>query len=332
MPDHSRARLFFEETLARRENAFQALCNLIGAEEPEAENSWRDYKEAGFIGQTDNRDKENESVKRTWSENLSAFVNTGGGVLIWGLHTKGNIPDKLSLAQNCVDLADRLRTLLKDATDPSILGVEIEAIRASPESTAGIVLCHIPSSSFAPHQALWGERLYFIRVQDSNLPCPQPLLRNMFYPRTGPKLIPQARVSVSEGDDKKLHIGVYVVLQNKGSASAEKIHVEALGRSDRGLECHPARLWTARQFTDGYDCATSIHPAQAMPFLQNMSHRGGYESVDELPEKVTCEFRIFAHDASALFASVEFFEQELKDAALNQKRIVRDATVRILEF
>jgi len=201
MAEHSRARLFFEEVRGKKEDAFQFLASLLNGGEAAAENGWRDYKEAEFIGKTGNTDKESDTIKRRWSENLSAFANTSGGVLIWGIRTSRKIPEKLSLAADCEQLADRLRALVNDATDPYVAGVEVEPIKDPANGKAGIVVCYIPQSSFAPHQAQWGERTYFIRTQDANLVCPQPLLRNMFYPRALSRLKPTVTMRASKGQE-----------------------------------------------------------------------------------------------------------------------------------
>lgn len=237
MADPSRARLFFDEVMGKKESGFSFLASLVGIGEVAAENAWRDYKGAGFLANMGNPDKEKEKIKRIWSENLSAFANTGGGVLIWGLQTSGKIPDKLDLATDCEQFADLLRSLVNDATDPYVAGVEVEAIRDPNQAKAGMVLCHIPASTFAPHQAQWGERTYFIRTQDSNLPCPQPLLRNMFYPRVQARLEPNIKLTVSE-EQGNINVFMEARIRSLGPATAEvaliqieprDLHVENVG-------------------------------------------------------------------------------------------------------
>lgn len=220
---------------------------------------------------------------------------------------------------------------MKDATDPYVADVEIEAVRESVDSSSGIVVCYIPASSFAPHQALWGERTYFVRTQDSNIPCPQPLLRNLFYPRTAPRLIPNARLSVTNGDDHLLHIGISVTLQNLGSASAQDTFVQVSATGDRGFECHPAQFWLPRPFSTGFECKVAIHPHQTIPFLNNMSHRGGYY-LEGLPKLIRCEFRIFTQHGSALFSEIEFGNEELKKAATQLHGIFRDGKTTLLNI
>ena len=225
MAEPSRARLFLDEVLAQGEKAFEFLEALVNGGESAAENGWRDYKEANFIGKTNNPESDKQKIKKIWSENLSAFANTSGGILVWGFRTKGKIPDQLSLAADCRELAELLRTLANDATDPYVAGVVIHTVESPQHPKAGIVLCYIPASTFASHQALWGERTYFIRAQDSNLPCPQALLRTMFYPRAQARLEPQVEMTVKIENG---NITLYLVARilNLGPATADDLMLQ----------------------------------------------------------------------------------------------------------
>ena len=127
-----------------------------------------------------------------------------------------------------------------------------------------------------------------------------------------------------------LHIALCVTLQNCGAASAQDSYVEALAVADRGFENHPAQFWTRRPHSRGFACEITIHPHQTIPFLSNMSHRGGYAGLDELPTTVRCEFQIFTQHASALFAEVEFTRKELENVALQSQPISREAKTVLL--
>src|SRR6266404_5939680 len=221
MADNSRARLFFNEVIGKREQAFAFLCSLLNGGDAAAENGWREYKEAGFIGETGNESQEKEMIKAKWSENLSAFANTGGGVLIWGFHTKRKVPDKLSLAPDCDRLAESLRSLVNDATDPYVAGVEVQAVHSPTHPSEGFVICSIPASTFVPHQAQWGERTYFIRSQDSNQPCPQTLLRNMFFPRLHSRLASNVKMTVQAQASGHILVYLETFILSLGPATAE---------------------------------------------------------------------------------------------------------------
>jgi hypothetical protein len=304
MPDHSRARLFYDEVVGKKERAFAFLASLLDGGEAAAENGWRDYKEAGFLGKTGNPDEEKEKIKIAWSENLSSFSNTGGGVLIWGFHTKGKIPDKLSLAPDCLQLADLLRTLVNDATDPYVAGVEIEAIKSQTDPNAGIVICFIPASTFAPHQAQWGERTYFIRTQDSNLPCPPPLLRNMFYPRMQSRLEPIVKMMAwTQQGGSGIEVSLETRIASRGPATAEVAMIQVEPRDLSGSTIHFDNQWEelgANLVKYRYPLPPNLIPPHLIR-IRGVLLSSGASAV----------FRFFTHNTPVHLSTVSFSQEEV---------------------
>jgi hypothetical protein len=316
MENPSRARLFFDEVMGKRENAFSFLVSLLSAGIHAAENGWRDYKEAEFLGKTPNSDQEKERIKRTWSENLSAFANTAGGVLIWGFHTSGPVPDKLSLAPDCAQLADLLRSLINDATDPYVAGVEIEAIRNPQDAKAGIVLCFIPASSFAPHQASWGERTYFIRAQDANLPCPQPLLRAMFYPRVQARLEPTVRMTVND-QRGGIKIALEARIRCLGPATAEVALIQIEPR-----EFYVENVSFDNQWEQiGTNLVKYRHPIPPNFVPPHLMRVNGLL----LSNGASIVFRFFTHNTPAHHALITFTQDEVLNCSRTNAPLERQA-------
>jgi hypothetical protein len=307
MEDQSRGRLFFDEVVGKKEGAFAFLSSLLNGGEAAAENGWRDYKEAAFIGQTGNADSDNQAIKSTWSENLSAFGNTGGGVLIWGVRTKGKIPVKFSLAADCVQLADRLRSLVNDATDPYVAGVEIEPISDLTDTGAGVVICYIPPSKFAPHQAQWGERTYFIRTQDSNFPCPPPLLRNMFYPRTLSRLKPIVTMRANEGSGGIVMTHLEVKVVNLGPATSQTaiIQIKPEALDSARISCDPpwGEVAAPNVLTYGYPLLPNFVPPQPIRVTGVLVSQGA-----------SITFVFFSHDTPVHYSTVSFTNDEVLES------------------
>jgi hypothetical protein len=315
MANPSRARLFYDEVLSQKGNAFAFLQALIGQPDA-AENAWRDYKGAGFFGRDPKPGADKEKVKKVWSENLSAFANTGGGVLIWGFQTKDKIPDKLDLAQDCHSFADMLKTLVNDATDPYVAGVEVTAISQNAGAPEGIVLCYIPESGFGPHQALWGERTYWIRTQDSNLICPQPLLRNMFYPRLQARLEPVVKLTVST-DRGGFGLFFEIRIRNVGPATADVAIVQVVPHAFQSQSPSCGGAWqhvdtglfqSRYPLPPGY---TSPHCITASGILLN--------------QDPVLKFRFFTHNTPAHHAEVSFPSNEIIDTHRTKLPIEREA-------
>ena len=71
----------YYKLICGQSDPFTYLNNLPAAADPVTENEWRDFKEyhAG------SREK---GCRDAWSEALTAFANTEGGVVVWGLTAK----------------------------------------------------------------------------------------------------------------------------------------------------------------------------------------------------------------------------------------------------
>src|SRR5262245_24677300 len=73
----SSARQFYEKILSQSEPAAY-LRSLVSVANPTFEGEWLEFK--GGRGN-------DASNQKNWSDALSGFANTGGGVLIWGIET-----------------------------------------------------------------------------------------------------------------------------------------------------------------------------------------------------------------------------------------------------
>lgn len=351
----SHAQLFFDKIVKNPAQAFQWLEDLVS--EGADENQWRDFKEAGFIdaplplpdaeGGKARREEErrrDDDVKRTWSENLSAFANAGGGLLIWGIHAPKRRAEKPSLTTDAAKLADRLSELQNNAVDPPIVGVELCAV-TRPSAKEGFVVCLIPDSSHLPHRALWAEREYYMRVGDSNLSVPTAILRRMFYPQSTPCLIPKvkARLTIAKREpgaatsflhvrDDLYHLELSTSLHNCGTASASGVCVEMTADVGCKLQLGPLQS-TDWSVTGGarnrYDCRIAIHPGQTVEHISYMTSPQGFDAPSDGAE-FRIAFNLFAHHSPQMVAAVVFTGAELKLALENW--VCKDATPAAAHF
>jgi hypothetical protein len=344
----SRAELFFQELIADPSTAFAKLSELVVQKADE--NQWRDFKEAKFIYDPlppesedggkkyrDEKKRRDDSVKSLWSENLSAFANTDGGMLIWGIKTKDRFADEPSLAGDAQRLADRLITLQNDAVDPPVVGVDVRAVTQK-GSNAGFVVCHIPESSFSPHRSLWAEYEYYMRTGDGNRRVPTAILRRMFHPQFSPWLAPKVKAwleipstesaSAYHNRDSLLHLFLAVSITNRGNASAQEVCIQLESEMPCYLNEGMLResLWS--RITDGGECLyyskITIHPDQSVPFLVSMTNRQGFQAPEDEKE-FKLRFKIFAHNAPIMNSEVTFTGAELKKSIADKQPVIRDA-------
>ncbi|QDU25802.1 Divergent AAA domain protein [Anatilimnocola aggregata] len=124
--------------------------------------------------------KKNE-LKKELGKQVSAFANSGGGFLLFGL-------SKERVWEPCVDtvgrepMSDVLDRLVEQSVDQPIRSFRVYRIPFTGDKSKGAYLIHIQDSPAAPHQAK-EERQYYYRIGAHSLPAPHfhlELLRNRF--------------------------------------------------------------------------------------------------------------------------------------------------------
>lgn len=166
----SRASKFFEE-IERAPDKIKFLDNLV-THPVVRESEFIDYKGVEKIS-------DKNKIRELWSEVLSCFSNSEGGVVIWGIDAPKNLPKKLSLTADAQGLRQWLLETQHYVTEPPIQGVEVKAY---PDSGPGFVVCYIPQSPFRPHQAIHPHRNYYMRSGDSCVRIPHGVLKALFIP------------------------------------------------------------------------------------------------------------------------------------------------------
>lgn len=133
-----------------------------------------------------------EKDKLRFSEVLSQFANSDGGVLIWGVETKKKPADtavKLKPISEVREFATFLENGLKDLVVPMVDGVEIKVIPFSKSSKSGFVKVLVPASDKTPHRANHNKsREYLKRTQGGKIALEHFDLEDMFGRRQKPLL------------------------------------------------------------------------------------------------------------------------------------------------
>ena len=204
------------------------IDQMISRHEEESETL--DFKAGGKV-EGDSKERKRD-VREIWSEALSGFANTGGGVLIWGVTARKPRPeDGVEDAIEGLDVAfapDRLTSpahfgqrlrdqILKATTDP-VQGVEIRAVEHP--GGGGYVVCLVPESGNKPHRAEAARaKNYYQRTSDNFVVISHPFLRSLFYPNPRSDLRPFAEMRFTAESMRRpfmIHLG----LENVGQASA----------------------------------------------------------------------------------------------------------------
>lgn len=217
----TRAELLFQQIMNAPDPA--AFLHAMILPTPRVESEILDYKCGGKL--------KDQDIQRIWAKILSGFGNTGGGVVVWGIDARPtklpdpsgrermlDVPKAADLHPDPPALVQRLRDLLRDATEHPVLGVRIEPIIDPSANGAGFVLCFVPSGNEKPYQSAV-DSIFYMRVQDGFNPLPYTMLRSLFYPRTRPRL--QISAKVHFGNIKIP--GLNLEIRNAGTATARQM-------------------------------------------------------------------------------------------------------------
>lgn len=149
--------------------------------------------------------------KKSFSEALSQFANSDGGVLVWGVATEHKDSIAIDKASRLVPIdqiekfSSNLQSFMKDAVSPMVDGVLYKTLFDPTAPTKGNVIVQIPASDKTPHRAEWSKtREYLKRNQQGKYKLEHFDLEDMFGRRQKPRLelIIDAPNSTSDSEKK----------------------------------------------------------------------------------------------------------------------------------
>ncbi len=324
--NQSRASEYYQEIITHL-NPASFLQDLIQKRKPESD--FLEFKGASKIAE--------RQVKEYWSQALSGFANTEGGVLVWGIRAARtkllDDPSKTVDVATEVDLVSHPETfiqLLKDvrleATVDAVKDVECQHYAAEGKDGAGFVVCFIPEGGHKPYRAaLAADKQYYQRIGDSFAIISHSLLRSLFYPQTAPDLVLEIKAGDSTEIDsapsppnRKSKYSFEVRISNFGTASGQDVFIRAITNypAEWGeRECfHPA----GKSYDGTFLSQRPIHPQEidlpcfichvtAPTILHFQARKPGILC----PDRIVFDIAIYAHDTAPVKARLIFHPDEI---------------------
>ena len=145
------------------------------------ENVQLDYKSCGALQNTDRK-------KSDVSKDVSAFANSAGGVLVYGIIEEGHIPSRLDEGFDPSQVTKEwLEQVINSSIQRRIEGVVINPVMLTethPGRVAYVVV--VPQSTRAPHQA--SDKRFYKRFNFESVPMEEYEVRDVSRRAEGPKL------------------------------------------------------------------------------------------------------------------------------------------------
>lgn len=162
---------------------------------------------------------------------LSAFANTAGGVLVWGIITKKennqDVAKRLQAISAIHEFEQIVRSRCSSITNPALVDIEVRAIEDGSGNGSGYLLIKIPQATQKPVMSVAkDDHRYYLKTADGTHKMPHELVRQAFLSQSSAILELQLKArhaGQSQPDNSTLSITLEleVRLKNNSHVTAE---------------------------------------------------------------------------------------------------------------
>lgn len=184
---------------------------------PPGEHDWLEFKGSTALDFTLPRGDENKALEEL-SKQLSAFANSGGGTLVYGIkdapsgHTRHVDEGGVNLALKGRSTKEWLEDVIPNLVDMPLSRFNVYTIintsaQSNIDPGKGIILIEINDSEQAPHQAR--DKRYYARVSGKSKPISHRMVLDIMGRATHPKMglsLKFVELSLYKGKLKELYL------------------------------------------------------------------------------------------------------------------------------
>lgn len=206
-------------------DGIEALKNLITRKE--VEQYFIDFKTTEFKDYTNKKALANNDRKNL-AKAISGFGNSEGGLLIWGINTrgKGDFANYLKLITSPENFLALINSEISRLTTPQHPSIEGFVVKNKNDKNKGYVVVVIPKYEGLPIQVINGYQ-FFMRAGDSFVHISHGILTGMFGRRPNPNVTIMFTISDNEPvlEDNFIVFSVGIQLVNIGKGIAKDIFI-----------------------------------------------------------------------------------------------------------
>jgi hypothetical protein len=180
-----------------------------------------DFKACGALSKEENKKKE-------ISKDVSAFANSNGGIIIYGISEKNHKADAISFINGNEFTKEWLEQVISSTIQRNIPGLKIFPIRNKGRIEETIYIVQIPESIEAPH--ICKDKKFYKRYDFQSVAMDEYEIRNLYGRKTKAKLqISGYRISPVDQDNRNI-LRLYFVtgVDNIGECDEEKYKVNVI--------------------------------------------------------------------------------------------------------
>ncbi len=166
------------------------------------------------------------SVKKEISKDVSAFANSDGGLIFYGINEENHIATSLSFIDGNTFTKEWLENIIISNIQPKILDLKIFPIRFNNEFSKTIYVVKIPNSNVSPH--INGDKKYYRRFNFQSVPMEEYEIRNLYLRQRESKVYPEMLLVKPDYEnltDDKYSFYIEIQIVNDGQYVSEKYKV-----------------------------------------------------------------------------------------------------------
>ena len=154
------------------------LHSLIRIQAEESINL--EFKSAGSLATT-------EPKKAEIAKDISAFANSAGGIIVYGISEKEHKADVFTPINGDIFTKEWLEQVIQSRIQRKIQGLQIIPIRLSQKVSDSVYVVRIPESALAPHMT--SEKKFYKRFNFESVQMEEYEIRNLYNRKEKTKLI-----------------------------------------------------------------------------------------------------------------------------------------------
>lgn len=170
-----------------------------------------EYKSAGAL-------KKDDTAKAKITKSISAFANSNGGVLIYGIHEEDQQPKSISYIDGNIFTNEWLEQIIGNIHRK--VKIEIIPVRLNDDLSKTVYVVRIPESTDAPHMASDGK--YYRRMNFQVVPMEEYEVRNLYYRKDTAELSIADTFIALYDKERSINLGQHCFLINLSVANKSK--------------------------------------------------------------------------------------------------------------
>jgi predicted HTH transcriptional regulator len=169
--------------------------------------------------------KKEPATKKEISKDISAFANSDGGIIFYGINEENHIANSYSFIDGTIYTKEWLENVIISNIQTKIENLKIFPVRFDNDIKKTIYVVKIPQSNLAPH--INGDKKYYRRFNFQSVPMEEYEIRNLYLRQRESKVFVNKVLIKPVFDSEEDYYSFYIEVQiiNDGNYVSERYKI-----------------------------------------------------------------------------------------------------------